>query len=410
MRLSKNVIYTKFDNGLILFNTISKELITVDNISNIDQIVNESSIGYLKEHNFITESLDRDICEYKLIKDGIKYNNDILSFVIHTNYSCNLRCQYCYQAQINSNETMNERVANNLIGFINELIELRKPNYLDLCFIGGEPLIEKKTIDIILKGIDTTNILNVSKSIVTNGTLLNDNYVEWIKTNNFNGVQITLDGAKNYHDTLRINYKGTGTYDIIYNNLIKYNKILPFILNINLNAENYQSINKLLSDLIQDDIKVKLVFSEIFDSKENKYEKKIPVDSNIWFETHKVAIGLGYKFDPFYRNNDFACDLYRKNSFIISPLGDLYKCLSGVGIDKYKIGSIYDYFTIETEIKESQYIESNKMELKCFECEYKVICGVNCHYKNTAFTCYKDDIVKNDVGLLVEQLKYDRSH
>ena len=38
-----------------------------------------------------------------------QYSNDILSFVIHTNYNCNLKCTYCYQKTIKFDYEMNDR-------------------------------------------------------------------------------------------------------------------------------------------------------------------------------------------------------------------------------------------------------------------------------------------------------------
>jgi len=412
MKLSTNIIKIKYKDGFILYNTLTKEIIYMKNtiISEDNSILGGlECYSYLKEHWFLSDSMDDDISMYKLFRDHIKYSDEIVSFIIHTNYTCNLKCEYCYQNQLESNKKMSIEIVYDVIKFINEILDYTEPKTIDLCFIGGEPLTEINTISKICNNMALHNDVNVIKSIITNGTLLNDKIVEILEQQKFGTVQITMDGDRANHNKLRISKDGRGTYDLILKNLIKYNKRIPITLNINLNSSNYEKIEFLLEDIKKNNICVDIVFSEIFDHCNSLYNKKIKYGSNIWLETHSKAMEYGCKFNPFYKNTDFLCDLYRKNSFIIGPEGDLFKCLSGVGLDEYKIGNINSYFTPSTEIKQSQFIEYNRLKTDCYSCQYKVVCGVNCHFKhkNRDFICYKQDIETNDIPLIIKQFEKD---
>ena len=57
--------------------------------------------------------------------------------------------------------------------------------------------------------------------LTTNGYLLNLNtYNELVNEFNVRGIEITLDGDKNYHDKRRFLNNGKGTFEIIYSNIL----------------------------------------------------------------------------------------------------------------------------------------------------------------------------------------------
>ena len=160
----------------------------------------------LKDKGFIVENDDADD---KTLNDCRK---EILEPYISTAYffltkNCNLACRYCFERQSetkNSSEgVMSFDVFNRGLDFFQRLINLDKDRFNErktIIFYGGEPFHNKKLLfsaiskiqDRIKKGDlpARTKML-----VVTNGTLMNDEDILFIKKN---GVTVTfsLDGDR----------------------------------------------------------------------------------------------------------------------------------------------------------------------------------------------------------------------
>ena len=106
-----------------------------------------------------------------------KHKNEGLFIRLLLGTQCNLNCQYCSQYKTDIEYSI-EDCDKFVIPDNTSTIE----------FWGGEPLIYKKYIDRILPRIQ-----NIKKSIITNGTLINQKIVNWFNDNNI-AVTISHDG------------------------------------------------------------------------------------------------------------------------------------------------------------------------------------------------------------------------
>ena len=90
-----------------------------------------------------------------------------------------------------------------------------------LSFHGGEPLLigPKRLSELskIFRSIENDN-LEVSLTMQTNGTLLNDDFINVIKEMEIY-VAISIDGPKNANDVHRVDHKGESTYENTFNGL-----------------------------------------------------------------------------------------------------------------------------------------------------------------------------------------------
>lgn len=66
------------------------------------------------------------------------------------------------------------------------------------------------------------------------------------------------------------------------------------------------------------------------------------------------------------------------NTFVIDPQGYIYKCISGVGYDAFKAGSIFDTQYLSWQL--SQFSEMNAREKSkvCQQCRYLPLCLGGC--------------------------------
>lgn len=140
---------------------------------------------------------------------------------------CNLRCEYCaysgmYENRVHSNKKMTFETAKKAIDFFIE--HSRETKQLSFGFYGGEPLLMfpliKQCMEYIEDSIEGKEILY---SITTNGTLLNDEIVDFFAEHNV-FLSISLDGAKKDHDRHRKFVSGEGSFDLIMNNIERLKK------------------------------------------------------------------------------------------------------------------------------------------------------------------------------------------
>lgn len=179
---------------------------TYDEMTNSLTNINSSMVQILTDKGFIVENDDADD---KILADCRK---EILEPYISTAYffltkNCNLACRYCFERQSetkNSSEgVMSFDTFNRGLDFFQRLINLDKDRFNErktIIFYGGEPFHNKKllfsAITEIQNRIKKGNLPVKSKMlVVTNGTLMNDEDIQFIKKN---GVTVTfsLDGDR----------------------------------------------------------------------------------------------------------------------------------------------------------------------------------------------------------------------
>lgn len=130
---------------------------------------------------------------------------------------CNLDCEYCFylekQALFGTDEKyrMSDEV---LSAFITNYIKSQPTPVVEFVWQGGEPTILgidffKRVIKLQRPFVRQKTITN---SLQTNGTLLNDEWCDFLKKHNFM-VGISLDGPKEIHDRYRRDRQGNGTFE-----------------------------------------------------------------------------------------------------------------------------------------------------------------------------------------------------
>ena len=128
---------------------------------------------------------------------------------------CNLDCDYCYYLEKailygRKNQVMSEEL---LERFIQQYIESQTMPQIMFTWHGGETLMRplsfyKKAVELQKKYAYGRQIDN---SIQTNGTLLNDEWCQFFKENNFL-VGISIDGPQDFHDEYRRDKMGRPSF------------------------------------------------------------------------------------------------------------------------------------------------------------------------------------------------------
>ena len=130
---------------------------------------------------------------------------------------CNLRCKYCYAKGGNYGQNrslMSKKTAKSIVEFCTTNF-----SYIEsVTFFGGEPLLNYPIIDYICnlfkeQSLNASFILP-SFSIITNGTICNDDIINLIR-NNISFITVSIDGCKTINDKNRVFKNGSGSFERI---------------------------------------------------------------------------------------------------------------------------------------------------------------------------------------------------
>lgn len=329
---------------------------------------------------------------------------------------CNHLCKYCYCGEDPVFERMEDKTMRNLIL---KGAELNSEGKTEIIWHGGEPL--TMGIDFFKTIIDIQNKVPnhiFINSIQTNGTLLNNEFVDFFEKNHFY-IGISLDGIKISHDANRP----------LKNGLSSFENVLSWIAELkrrNIGGNALCVLNKNTANYITDIYNFSKTSGINF-----KFTPQFPAgrarnNSELDLSPQKLADTLVKLFDIwFYDDSDLAPDLEPFEQIILSlglsknftqpdlplpcsfknscaysflavaPNGNIYPCGRFLDTQDFLYGNIND-FDINCFYDNSQrkiFISRHKGLAECMGCEYQKICNSGCpflSYLSTSSIMHKD--------------------
>lgn len=318
--------------------------------------------------------------------------------------SCNMECTYCYEGNSKNPRMMDEKTLEKSLEFI---VNNRssQDEVLYIVFLGGEPLLNKERL------FDAISIIQqkyqmISKyfdfSITTNGTLLDDNVIDFLVKNKFN-LSISIDGDE---ETQSINRKSKGErnfYPIIYNNLLKLvNMRIQFNVRMTITANNVQNFYKNIKYFYEMGVeriyvgfdsfgnwtdKSLFIFDEELDKIDKYYLEEIAVTKK------KILNFYDFKFSTFIAKRiPCYCSAGTSGHFIITSSGEVFPCgyVANSENNKWSLGNV------STGVDFSKFInvaKDNVLNLsKCKDCNIQFACkGTKCGFQNYKETGYLNE-------------------
>lgn len=252
------------------------------------------------------------------------YKRTPLTVSFLSTYSCNQKCSYCDWTKLEHTQMTTEQAK--------EMIcSLKNAGTVKLGFAGGESLL-REDIDELLECSRQNGLIT---SVSTNGREV-PNHIEALKKN-VDIVQVSLDGRKNTHDSLR----GEGSYDAAIKaiNILKRNNI-KVITNTVITKKNIGELDYIINFAKENNIFT--LFQPVFyygisESKEiiNKilpsyYEICGAMEYLITQKRITKVIGNSYSFFNYIRKNwnkESFINCYANNMFCtVDPMGYLIPC------------------------------------------------------------------------------------
>ena len=238
------------DNGdkTIVFNGISEKFFEINrnNAHIYKQIFSHPDqfgemllpfIEKIKDDGFF---VDEKTDELELVKDKLNVQtkeNQYFLMILPT-YQCNLRCWYCIQnhKEIWINDDVVRKIKKRIINKMND----DSIDSLHLSWFGGEPLMAYETIVSLTRfarEVAESRGKTFNCSITTNSTLLTPERIEELKECGVNYYQITIDGTREYHNTVKV-INGKSTFDMALQNIDAIARHSRCLLRFNYTKEN----------------------------------------------------------------------------------------------------------------------------------------------------------------------------
>lgn len=367
--------------GEIFYNTLTgaKMFINQKQLGKIKSGNCISQLEFLRLKGFIIEdNCNQDEIAYKsLTKSNPTYNLTLI-----TTYDCNMMCPYCFEENNNNLTYMDITTAKKIIDRVESKIVNDKVEKLNIVFTGGEPLMNFGIIEYFLlllkKLLAKYNKVIYSTSIITNGTLLNDYIIKSLKEYNLKCIQVTIDGIKNRHDSLRPLKDGTSSFEKIINNIKSFAKCIPFAIRTNYHyGEEYillEWIDYLENNLGEYKNNIALKFRNIMNTNNYSYTKN---------ENTEILIGnvFEYGFNKGFNILEGSicdkCRIHSNNSEFIDYQGDIYRCFMFVGNKSFVIGNIDELNYNEKKVM----FDNLKVWTDCIKCPLVAVCAGGCRYE-----------------------------
>ncbi len=343
----------------------------------------------------------------ELINQGLLFSQDLYgdlvktinkpvvkALCLHIAHACNLSCAYCFAGEGrygNDNSLMSLEVGKKAVDFLIEHSGNRRN--LEIDFFGGEPTLNfevvKGIVDYGRQREKETN-KNFRFTLTTNGLLLDEEMKAYVNKNMTN-VVLSLDGRKEVNDIMRRTKNGKSCYD----------EILPRFLDMaeSRNQTNYYVRGTFtrknldfsedvthLADLGFTQISVEPVVAPPQEDYALRDE-----DADILYKEYERLADqmLEYReqqkpFNFFHFNVDFtggSCVSKRVRGcgagseyLAVTPEGDLYPCHQFVGNKDFRLGSVFEGYTLREEFLSCNIYTKNE----CKNCWAKMYCSGGC--------------------------------
>ena len=344
MKLSKYFQYLDMNEDYIaVFNSILMQIIFVEKnkLKNIMDLTLDKEETKLMIENGIYETTSDMEEIYHTLQKGIKSQSKIPT-IMYLNVStfCNLACKYCF---IESNplskqkyEKMEFETAKIAVDKFLKELEKNQITESQIIFYGGEPLTNWNVVKEVIQYIRKKNKLNITLTIITNGTLLNKRIIRFLM-NNHVGIGISIDGPKFINDKNRV-FKSSK--ESVYEKTMRSIQLLnemnsSYCVSATVTPEVVENEEEVMNWLIDNNIKNVFWNLYHYSQKSNNWEEHYQRMSDFILKSYKILrenhIGeekVSEQIEMFL-NQTFkfhSCGAVGLNQLTIKPNGDVCIC------------------------------------------------------------------------------------
>lgn len=327
----------------------------------------------------------------------------ISSMALFVTQSCNLRCIYCYGngGEYGTRGNMEEKTAYQAVDWLAE--KSGKAAKMSITFFGGEPFLNfpliKKVVEYARKIAQEKN-KEVVFAVTTNATLLDDEKISFINEHHIN-VMVSIDGPKEIQDAQRPYANGAGSYDSIIPGIKRLLAVFPETPAhaVIVGDTDPHLIRKSLQELGFKSTSIMPVSNILLELDCEKLDRnfsgvwvKLEQEAEMWIEyvKNRDSESLRQLMSNSQLYSGLICFMHNQKRHYpcgagtkvvgVSCQGDIYLCHRFVGMEEYKLGSIFDKYLDMGDYAKSpiEYVE------QCRNCFARYYCSGGCKYDNAS--------------------------
>lgn len=319
-----------------------------------------------------------------------------MKITLSVTHDCNLRCEYCYAGEKFS-RNMDMETAKKIIDFAFAITPSSES--IDFGFFGGEPFLQLSLMEDIITYIHSKDGSNlVTFSITTNGTLLDDTILRFIRRHNIQ-LSISIDGPEYIHDKKRKYKNGRGTLQKVLQNIKEISKGLDYFqVNAVFGPDTVAQLDNTVRFLINEGMRNIHLNPDISTSWEEEsfpliaksYKEVAGTYIEMYENDQEVAVNLlDNKLILFFKGGYEASDRcgMGESEFGFAPSGNVYPCERLIGDDTdvdMMMGNIHTGVNLLARCAIGKQFASSNAE--CEECTFKKYCMNWCGCTNYHMT------------------------
>ena len=220
-----------------------------------DEIINKLEQGYLQSEDSLPAEIAQTVkilknCDSKV---AVRYVNpdltDISVLYILPNYKCNFSCSYCYAAKGRSDKEISSENLNRAITFFLDAETRNEQLTRRIVFMGGgEPMLSWPLIQngvLFAQKYAETKGLNLLFSIITNGSILTEEKLAFIRCHNIR-MNVSFEVLREIQELQR------GNFDIVASHIRTMLKNdIKVVIRSTITPESVDLLEKMVEDVCE---------------------------------------------------------------------------------------------------------------------------------------------------------------
>ncbi|WP_337482357.1 radical SAM/SPASM domain-containing protein [Prevotellamassilia timonensis] len=392
MKQSKYNCILQDNTGMVIYNAATDQLVALT--PQLANIFNEGKAAperikaqhaelydhLLQKGIFVCDDADETEA-YIRKREEYERSSGEYTITINPTLACNMSCWYCYESHKNM-PAMSADVKQSVLLLIDKLLADNKLKKLNLSFFGGEPLLyfDKVVVDIINHAKMQCKAFDAKLSIhfTTNAYLLTDNVLKQLEGLDVS-FQITIDGGKQVHDSVRKTKGGEPTYARIVEHIHQtISRGFSVGVRFNYTAKSIPSFIDVVKDFshLQQEQKqlVNFTFQRVWQDNEGDADQVGQQVEHIEraFEQAGLFVNNAKSYIVPY------CYADGVNTAVVNYNGDLFKCTARDFAPKSKEGTLAADGTLRWNERLRKRMSIRHGSDTCLQCRIYPICHGGC--------------------------------
>lgn len=392
MKQSKYNCILQDNTGMVIYNAATDQLVALT--PQLANIFNEGKAAPEKikaQHAELYDHLlqkgifvcdDADETEaYIRKREEYERSSGEYTITINPTLACNMSCWYCYESHKNM-PAMSADVKQSVLLLIDKLLADNKLKKLNLSFFGGEPLLyfDKVVVDIINHAKMQCKAFDAKLSIhfTTNAYLLTDNVLKHLEGLDVS-FQITIDGGKQVHDSVRKTKGGEPTYARIVEHIHQtLSRGFSVGVRFNYTAKSIPSFIDVVKDFshLQQEQKqlVNFTFQRVWQDNEgdaSQVEQQVEHIERAFEQAGLFVNNAKSYIVPYCYADDV-------NTAVVNYNGDLFKCTARDFATRSKEGTLAADGTLRWNERLRKRMSIRHGSDTCLQCRIYPICHGGC--------------------------------